>query len=445
MIVNFQVSSKELYKGFAQYVKFDPYSKLEDEIDFEEYKQASCFKMENIYDEDRYQCFVELTDLDPESSYAIRTGYDATDNEEDFVVAKQIFKFRTTPDGNTRKTISFINGGDLAWGSAAQQIANVISTLGFGFEDIAPYFAIVGGDVSYDNGCEYCYQRWDSWFKNWETYMKTVIQYKNETAGDHKHTYTLPILTTVGNHEAGNFKRPISDDAFYLRYFPMQITGSTDRLVSDPQNSRSVKHVHYLSKHTVIVALDSWVHETPESQVQYVTDLFENKLKDSEKYKNKIIVIHHPMYSSISENDITKSMVAAWESIFLKYGVTAVFENHCHTYKQTYPIANGKVVTSQNNRDSPSFIYHKNLNDKSQQQGIMYFGDGSWGATFRGQQLDTKNPIFRQIQAISHVYHVISKIVPDGSSMIELSALGYNATSKSVHEIEHSRVRILTQ
>ena len=57
----------------------------------------------------------------------------------------------------------------------------------------APYFAIVGGDVSYDNGCRYCFIRWDGWFQKWSTNMTVWIS-SNGTS----HLYNLPLLTAVG-------------------------------------------------------------------------------------------------------------------------------------------------------------------------------------------------------------------------------------------------------
>ena len=48
-------------------------------------------------------------------------------------------------------------------------------------------------------------------------------------------------------------------------------------------------------------------------------------------------------------------------AFFEKYFVNAVFENHDHAYKRTYPLVDGS----------------------KDPLGVVYFGDGSWGASLR--------------------------------------------------------------
>ncbi|EFC47796.1 hypothetical protein NAEGRDRAFT_78752 [Naegleria gruberi] len=446
MIVNFQLYTYEFYKGFVEYKRFDPADEDFDpkDVEFNEYHQASCFKLDNIEEESRYQCFAELTDLKPGSSYILRAGYSASESTDahDFHYDNEYLKFRTIPsEDDSSKIVSFINGGDLAWRGPTYALSKAVNTLGYGNVDNAPYFAIVGGDIAYENGCAYCYRRWDDWFLNWNKFMKTTVQYDSDNSTIHQ--YTLPILTTVGNHEGGNFKRPRSDDAFYIRLFPMSISGATEKIVSDPQTTRKLQHVHYLSKHTMIVALDSWVHESPQDQIEYLTNLFEKSVTAG-TYKNRFIIIHHPMYTSGSVGDIDKEMIAKWESLFQKYGITAVFENHVHTYKQTYPIRDGKVVTKtseQTDSTSVAFSYKRESADNSK-DGIMYFGDGSWGVTYWNASLRKSSGLFRQIGVLSHVYHVKCRSLSNAISFTELYALGYNSTTGAVSEFGKSRVRI---
>ncbi|KAF0973182.1 hypothetical protein FDP41_008389 [Naegleria fowleri] len=445
MIVNFQVSSSLFYKGFVEFRKFDPQEELNlaASVTFDKNKQASCFLMENIFEETRYQCYAELTELESGSSYIIRAAYSQFQTDDSSGVHYgSLVKFRTTPseeDNDSLENIAFINGGDLSWRNPTIALGKYINMMGYTEKSIAPYFAIVGGDVGYDNGCAACYRRWDDWFHYWAQHMTTTIQY-----GSVNHTYALPIITAVGNHESGNFLRPRSDDAFYIRYFPMSITGETERIAKDPQMTRKLQHVHYLSKHTMIVVLDSWVHDSPQDQIEYITQIFENTPPN--KYRNRIIVIHHPMYTSAKYKSlIAKEMIDKWESLFLKMNVTSVFENHVHTYKQTYPLKNGTIVTkkSSDNSNGASFTYTK-VPEQYNQHGIIYVGDGSWGVTFWNVEMDVKNPIFRQIGALSHVYHVNTRLLNSGTTALELSALGYNSTCGAIYQVEGSKLRILT-
>ncbi|KAG2374266.1 hypothetical protein C9374_010836 [Naegleria lovaniensis] len=443
MIVNFQVSTSHFYKGFVELGKFDPEEELNiaSSVTFDKNKQASCFLMENIFEESRYQCYAELTELESGSSYIVRAGYSQFQNDDSGVHYGSIVKFRTTPseeDDDALENIAFINGGDLAWRNPTIALGKYINMIGYSQKSIAPYFAIVGGDVSYDNGCAACYRRWDDWFHYWAQYMTTTIQY-----GSTNHTYALPIITAVGNHESGNFLRPRSDDAFYIRYFPMSISGESERVAKDPQMTRKLQHVHYLSSHTMIVVLDSWVHDSPQDQIEYITKVFENT--PANKYRNRIVVIHHPMYTSAKyKSFIAKEMIEKWESLFLKMNVTSVFENHVHTYKQTYPLKDGKIVTKKSSDSSTESFTYTKVPEQYNQHGIIYVGDGSWGVTFWNVQMDVKNPIFRQIGAFSHVYHVNTRLLNSGTTALELSALGYNNTCGAIYHVEGSKLRILT-
>nr|CAG4718575.1 unnamed protein product [Naegleria fowleri] len=195
----------------------------------------------------------------------------------------------------------------------------------------------------------------------------------------------------------------------------------------------------------MIVVLDSWVHESPQEQVHYLLDLFEHQVRNEQYVKNRIVVIHHPMYSSETiKTVISKEMIHSWECLFLKYNVTAVFENHVHAYKQTYPIKEGQVTTTKSDSNlKGSFTYQKQPHEH-EQHGIVYIGDGSWGVTNWDPSLDFDNPIFRQVGYVSHVIHVNTRELESGEALLELSALGYNSTSETIYQVEGSRLRILT-
>ncbi|KAG2372940.1 hypothetical protein C9374_013062 [Naegleria lovaniensis] len=151
------------------------------------------------------------------------------------------------------------------------------------------------------------------------------------------------------------------------------------------------------------------------------------------------------MYTSAKyKSFIAKEMIEKWESLFLKMNVTSVFENHVHTYKQTYPLKDGKIVTKKSSDSSTESFTYTKVPEQYNQHGIIYVGDGSWGVTFWNVQMDVKNPIFRQIGAFSHVYHVNTRLLNSGTTALELSALGYNSTCGAIYHVEGSKLRILT-
>ena len=52
-------------------------------------------------------------------------------------------------------------------------------------------YAVVGGDVAYENAMRSCYRCWDLWLEDWEERMVTP------------QGYSVPMVVNVGNHDAG--------------------------------------------------------------------------------------------------------------------------------------------------------------------------------------------------------------------------------------------------
>jgi len=211
-------------------------------------------------------------------------------------------------------------------------------------------------------------------------------------------------------------------------------------------------HVHYFADHTFIMVLDSWVHTTPAEQINYITYYFENST-NIQMYKNKLIVIHEGMYASaMNSSEITKEMRKQWEALFLKYNVTIVFENHVHSYKQTYPLRFDSIVSTYKNGNEVvgstyDYFYEKNVYSGSYSEsdnGIIYIGDGSWGVTvYNDTELAWGNPKYRQLDLVSHVYHV-NCYTQSGSAVIEMLAYGYDQNSKTVSKIVGSGLTVKT-
>ncbi len=86
----------------------------------------------------------------------------------------------------------------------------------------------------------------------------------------------------------------------------------------------------------------------------------ENELKTSSEAW-KIVVFHHPPYSSSGTHGSSLSLRATLEPMFVTYGVSAVFNGHDHVYERVKP-----------------------------QQGITYFVVGSGGELRRGDIQQTE-------------------------------------------------------
>ncbi|KAF0978860.1 hypothetical protein FDP41_001930 [Naegleria fowleri] len=466
MIVNFQLVATRLDDAYVYYGTFNPQLDFQFNSNTSSKIQASCFKLDHVISEvSRYQCYANLVNLSPSSSYYVKTAAVGVPNyftsQASLMEDSLVYKFRTAPSAysSVDRVVSFVNGGDFAWKDSTYELASVLTSLGKNMAT-CPYFAMVGGDVAYENGCPYCYPRWDRWFRNWAKYMVVKIDYSSTIS----HVYTLPIATAVGNHEAGNFQRSSrNENGYYIRLFPHEIEttqSSPPLIVPDPQNTRALQYIHYLSNHTLMMVLDSWVHESPAQQVDFIVGFFANLTKNDVKlYKNRIVVIHECMYSSAkTKSSITLEMRDKWEQLFLKNNVTLVFENHVHTYKQTYPIRFGNVMDPTANplgsKDGAlnDYSYERNIYGtnggrpmKEDEKAIIYAGDGSWGAHYYGDVIDWGNPIFRQIGIVTHFYHVVTFDRPDGSSVIQTAAYGYDETTGKGVKIQGSGLTITTK
>jgi len=207
-----------------------------------------------------------------------------------------------------------------------------------------PYFAMVGGDVAYDNGFAACYRRWDVWFENWHSYMVT------ENGG-----YVIPIILAIGNHEAGGFERYGELTPFFVAYFPQQLG-----LQNVPPFERQVYHTHRIGKKGYVVVLDSDVVNTMEGQAAWLDNAL--AIANAEQRSAKFVIYHASIYAAVPmwSQKITSTGKQHWVPLFDEHNVTVVFENHFHVYKRTYPLRNDKITTTE-------------------EGGVVYLGDGSWG------------------------------------------------------------------
>lgn len=148
---------------------------------------ATCIRLRKL-EQSRVQCWADLTQLQHNTTYygmAVMVHSDGTETR-----AQKALKFRTAPllsDSSPGEddSVRFIDSGDLSWSKKGIAIAKHAVKKN-------PLFAIVAGDIAYENGIAPCYQRYDEWFANWNDIMKTPDG------------HDIPILTAIGNHEAGN-------------------------------------------------------------------------------------------------------------------------------------------------------------------------------------------------------------------------------------------------
>ncbi len=264
----------------------------------------------------------ELTGLTPDTSYQFRIGH-----------SSPTYRFRTMPAKAT-DTIHFISGGDC--GTNGHTIANNQQAAR---QD--PMFAIVGGDLGYDNG------------KSVETSLTFLRNYSRHMVG--RNGRLIPLVACIGNHEVdGGWGKPRAKAPFFYALF--------DGLYSDTSYA-TLDFGDYLS----LVLLDTG-HTSPIGGEQ--TSWLESNLKSRVDHPNVFAINHVPAYPSFRKmeepttgpSDGIKHGTGVenrehWVPLFDKYRLPVVLEHHDHTFKRTRKLLDGIA------------------NDN----GVLYLGDGSWG------------------------------------------------------------------
>ncbi|MFQ5802430.1 MAG: fibronectin type III domain-containing protein [Candidatus Methylomirabilales bacterium] len=263
----------------------------------------------------------ELTDLMPGTDYRFRFGENSVE-----------FKFRTMPS-DMSKPIRFAVGGDTMDGFDMldewyEETCRLVAK-----ED--PMFTVIGGDIAYANGNGKLVKRWYRWLAGWKKYMVT---------SDGR---LIPFVVAIGNHEVqGGFNQTPDKAPYFYSLFAMP--GQRGYGVLD--------FGRYLS----LVLLDSG-HTHPIDGKQ--TDWLRRTLADRQDVPHLFAVYHVPAYPSVRnfDNGVSARIREHWVPLFEQFGVDVAFEHHDHVYKRTHPIRAHKVDP----------------------RGVLYLGDGAWGAMLR--------------------------------------------------------------
>ncbi|MBI2436006.1 MAG: metallophosphoesterase family protein [Candidatus Hydrogenedentes bacterium] len=266
----------------------------------------------------RFVHVVELTGLSPGATYYFVAG-DSTDG---FTSERA---FQTLPAGNA--PLRFVAGGDMGVTSDVPPLLTQAASL-------APMFAMVGGDLAYENGVLANWGLWETWLNYWEQYMVTP-------AG-----LTVPMILAIGNHEVnGGFAQTPAQAPFFNGYFP--------------QNGTTSYFARELGGNAVLLVLDSG-HTVPHSGAQAAW--LENALL---QYQDRVTMAlyHVPLYPGHRDFNGAYSVYGRthWLPLFDQYQLTVAFENHDHVLKRTKRLRGGVADP----------------------EGTLYLGDGCMGVAPR--------------------------------------------------------------
>ncbi len=267
------------------------------------------------------------------------------------------FKFRTAPVET--ETIVFLAGGDSR--PPGEDMRRIINEMAAAEE---PDFVLFTGDLinSALNEAE-----WDHWFDDWHEQMITSDGRR------------IPIMPAIGNHEVdGSYGGTKADAPFYYNRF----------MLSEPES-------HYYLTYgpdLLLVTLDSG-HTT---SIQDQNNWLDETLSDHSDYRWKFVQYHVAAWPSVRdfEGTLPRRIREHWVPIFEQHWVNIAVEAHDHAYKLTEPIMDGEV-----NPD-----------------GVIYTGDGGWGAPVRTVRDADNYWWLREAKSIYHFWKFT--LTSDGSQIL---------------------------
>ena len=268
--------------------------------------------------------FATLRDLEPDQTYhfIIRDSEYTSDR----------FWFRTAPD--KPKAFTFISGGDTKSSDPPLTAGRLSHRM---VAKLRPLFAIFNGDFCSGDGTND--DDWQQWLNDW-TFLTTT-----------KDGRMIPIIPVHGNHEDGDYT-------------------VLNKLFNAPYQYDDEENVYYSlsfgNNFFHIIALNS---QTGGFEDQ--THWLEEDLKKHQDFTFKIAGYHKPIRPHTAKKSENDHLLEAWAPLFYQYKLDISLDADSHMSKTTYPIRPSKGPGSHE-----GFI-------RDDENGTMYIGEGSWGATPR--------------------------------------------------------------
>jgi len=257
--------------------------------------------------------------------------------KDKFGVSKR-FWFKTAP--SEPSSFSFIAGGDtksqglpLEAGRASNRMVG----------KLRPLFVMFNGDFTSGSGVDDA--NWHQWLNDWQQMTST---------SDGR---MIPILPVHGNHENGD-------------------QGNLNYIFNSPYHENDSSSIYYSvsigGNQLHLMALNSEI-ETGGAQKTWI----ENDLKENSDYTYKIAGFHKPFRPHTTRKRENDKLYNQWVWIFNKYGLDVAIDADSHMHKITFPVRPDTVSTDAD----MGFI-------RDDENGTMYIGEGSWGASPRANDDD---------------------------------------------------------
>jgi len=279
---------------------------------------------------------VELQNLSPKTEYLFK-----------LLPYKEEYHFTTAPS-HLEKELHFVVGGDMY-----HDEIEIVTKICQKAAATNPTFALVGGDIAYAVRSPIQeIERWVDWVKMWHA---TMVSPEGRL---------IPVIPAIGNHDVvGQFDQTPAQAAVFSTLFPMP--------------GERIYNVLDFDSYLSVFILDSG-HANPIAGQQ--TNWLKASLEQRRHVIHRLALYHVPAYPSVRDfqNGYSTTIRYFWVPLFEREGIQVAFEHHDHTYKRTHPL----------------------LNHRIDPQGVLYLGDGSWGAKPRACSED--RPYLAKCLSIRH-------------------------------------------
>lgn len=275
--------------------------------------------------------FAKLSGLAPDTAYRFVIADDEGSGD--------CMWFRTAPD--QPQPFSYISGGDTKSSGDALQAGRWSNQM---VAKLRPLFVFFTGDYNSGDGTDDA--SWQQWLSDWSTGTKSA---------DGR---MYPIVAVHGNHEDGDF-------AVLYNLFG---AGNADPAQPADYDYYSITIGGGLL-HLVNLNSQLWLNGKVDDHAQQLNWLAED-LAAHQADTFKVAGYHKPIRphtSTKAENDHE----LPWAELFDQYGLTISYESDTHNHKVTFPLRR-----SDEPGNDMGFV-------RDDENGVLYVGEGSWGATPR--------------------------------------------------------------
>jgi acid phosphatase type 7 len=319
-----------------------------------------------------------ITGLIPGSTYELRIG------------GSRVYSYRTMP-ANLVRPIRFATGGDTQ-ASDAQfgSINRAVATRNIDF-------VLLGGDLAYSNGDPRLVAREETWF---ETVTKSLVTPDGRL---------IPVIAAIGNHEVFSNRDTTAATQAMIANTGVKLGDATYyRVLHAHARERQYQAIDVGNYLSLVLLNTSHTAEISGEQTEWLR----GALAARPSVPHIFPIYHVPGYPSVRSFGAENSTQVRehWAPLFERAGVRFAFENHDHAYKRTFPIRGGQRDTA----------------------GIVYIGDGAWGAGARPIGRDHKTTEW-YLEKTASVNHGIIVTLDKASSRMEvIDSLGTMVDSLSV-------------